>query len=57
MTALKEFISEAEESQFPDCELLQQLRVYVAEAEQCSQVANQLLTKKHKTRFVFFLSF
>lgn len=46
----KELITEAEESQFPDCELLDQLRSCVGEAEQCVQVASQLLAKKHKTR-------
>lgn len=50
----KELITEAEESQFPDCELLDQLRSCVGEAEQCVQVASQLLAKKHKTRYFMF---
>ena len=51
--ALKDYITQAEESQFPECDLLDQLRNHIIEAEQCSQVANQLLTKKHKTRYNF----
>ena len=50
--ALKDYITQAEESQFPECDLLDQLRNHIIEAEQCSQVANQLLTKKHKSRYL-----
>ena len=47
----KDLIAEAESSQFPECQLLDQLKAAVAEAEQCGQVASQLLSKKHKTRY------
>ena len=46
----KDLIHEAESSQFPECELLEQLKSAVTEAEQCALVASQLLIKKHKTR-------
>lgn len=43
-------ITEAETSQYPECEILERLRSAVCEADQCSQLAAQLLVKKHKTR-------
>ena len=51
LSVFKDFITESEESQFPECELLEQLKALVTEAEQCGQVAQQLLAKKHKTRY------
>eukprot|EP00794_Sanderia_malayensis_P006077 gene6077-6780_t len=47
---LKELLTEAEQNQFPFCDLLDQLKSVVSEAEQCAQVATQLFAKKHKTR-------
>lgn len=51
LSVFKDFIAESEEGQFPECELLEQLKSLVTEAEQCGQVAQQLLAKKHKTRY------
>lgn len=50
LSALKELVSTADQSQFPDCDLLQELKSAVAEAERCGSVATQLVTKKHRTR-------
>ncbi|XP_065066766.1 lysine-specific demethylase 5A-like isoform X2 [Rhopilema esculentum] len=50
VSELKELLAEAEQNQFSSCELLDQLKSAVAEAEQCAQVATQLFVKKHKTR-------
>lgn len=47
---LKELVQTAEQSQFPDCEFLQQLKAAVAEAERCANVAIQLVNRKHRTR-------
>ncbi len=47
---LRDLLTEAEQNQFPSCDLLDQLKAAVAEAEQCAQVATQLFAKKHKTR-------
>lgn len=47
---LKELITEAEEKRFPDDDLLQTLISAVSEAEKCANVANQLVTKKVRTR-------
>ena len=40
----------AEQSQFPDCDLFQQLKAAVTEAERCASVALQLVSRKHRTR-------
>ena len=56
MTQLKEMIVEADEKRFPDNELLQQLVSAVTEAERCANVATQLVSKKHRTRYVIFLN-
>lgn len=47
---LREFVTTAEQSQFPECDLLEELKAAVAEAERCGNVATQLVTKKHRTR-------
>ena len=51
---LKELINEAEEKKFPDSPLLQTLTSAVSEAEKCANVANQLVSKKVRTRYVYF---
>lgn len=48
---LKDLVSTAEQSQFPDCDLFQQLKAAVAEAERCASVALQLVSRKHRTRY------
>ena len=48
---LKELVGTAEQSQFPDCDLLQQLKAAVTEAERCANVAIQLVNRKHRTRY------
>lgn len=59
---LHKLISEAEDKHFPDSELLDRLTNAVNEAEKCALVANQLVSKKVRTRlialliFLFFLS-
>lgn len=50
LSSLKELVTTAEQSNFPDCELLEELKSAVAEAERCGSVATQLVTKKHRTR-------
>ncbi|XP_013066570.2 lysine-specific demethylase 5A-like isoform X1 [Biomphalaria glabrata] len=50
LNELKELITEAEEKKFPDSDLLQTLINAVSEAEKCSNVANQLVSKKIRTR-------
>lgn len=47
---LKELVVTAEQSQFPDCDLLQLLKSTLAEAERCASVALQLVSRKHRTR-------
>ncbi|XP_046372172.2 lysine-specific demethylase 5A-like isoform X4 [Haliotis rufescens] len=47
---LKDLVTEAEEKKFPDNELFQQLTSAVNEAEKCANVANQLVSKKVRTR-------
>ncbi|XP_069142214.1 lysine-specific demethylase 5A-like isoform X2 [Argopecten irradians] len=47
---LKELIMEAEEKRYPDTELLHTLIDAVGEAEKCASVANQLVSKKVRTR-------
>ncbi|XP_064473046.1 lysine-specific demethylase 5A-like isoform X2 [Ornithodoros turicata] len=47
---LKELVQEAEEKKFPPTELLQSLTVAVQESEKTSNVAQQLLSKKMRTR-------
>ncbi len=49
---LKELIIEAEEKKFPDSPLMQTLVSSVSEAEKCASVANQLVSKKVRTRCV-----
>ena len=50
VSQLKDLVSTAEQSQFPDCDLLQQLKSTVTEAERCASVAVQLVSRKHRTR-------
>ncbi|BFZ10485.1 hypothetical protein BsWGS_13524 [Bradybaena similaris] len=50
LCALKDLITEATEKKFPESDLLQTLINAVTEAEKCSNVANQLVTKKVRTR-------
>ena len=47
---LKELIVSAEEKKFPDSPLLQTLVAAVDDAEKCANVANQLVSKKARTR-------
>ncbi|XP_029843134.3 lysine-specific demethylase 5A isoform X4 [Ixodes scapularis] len=47
---LKELVEEAEEKKFPPTELLQSLKVAVQESEKTSSIAQQLLSKKVRTR-------
>lgn len=50
LNELKDLITEATEKKFPESDLLQTLINAVTEAEKCSSVANQLVTKKVRTR-------
>lgn len=50
VSELKYLVTTAEQSQFPDCDLFQQLKAAVAEAERCASVALQLVSRKHRTR-------
>ncbi|XP_059161364.1 lysine-specific demethylase 5A-like isoform X2 [Physella acuta] len=50
LNELKNLITEAEEKKFPESDLLQTLINAVTEAEKCSNVANQLVSKKVRTR-------
>lgn len=50
VSELKDLVSTAEQSQFPDCDLFQQLKAAVTEAERCASVALQLVSRKHRTR-------
>ena len=47
---LKCMIEEAKSKKFPDSPLLQSLQDAVSEAEKCAAVANQLVSKKVRTR-------
>ncbi|XP_048582625.1 lysine-specific demethylase 5A isoform X2 [Nematostella vectensis] len=47
---LKELVTTAEQSQFPECDLLTLLKGAVSEAERCASVALQLVSRKHRTR-------
>lgn len=51
VSELKDLVSTAEQSQFPDCDLFQQLKAAVTEAERCASVALQLVSRKHRTRY------
>ncbi|KAL3212777.1 hypothetical protein MRX96_007829 [Rhipicephalus microplus] len=50
LSELKELVQEAEEKRFPPTELLQSLTKAVQESEKTSSVAQQLLSKKVRTR-------
>ncbi|ESO91413.1 hypothetical protein LOTGIDRAFT_205701 [Lottia gigantea] len=50
LTELRELITEFEEKRFPENELYQTLVMSVTEAEKCADVANQLVSKKVRTR-------
>ncbi|GFR98729.1 lysine-specific demethylase 5A [Elysia marginata] len=50
LNQLKDLITESEEKKFPESDLLQTLINAVTEAEKCSNVANQLVSKKVRTR-------
>ena len=54
VSELKDLVNTAEQSQFPDCDLFQQLKAAVAEAERCASVALQLVSRKHRTRSVSY---
>jgi histone demethylase JARID1 len=47
---VKELITEADEKRYPESELLQNLINALSEADKCASVANQLVTKKVRTR-------
>ncbi|KAL8614742.1 hypothetical protein ACOMHN_055300 [Nucella lapillus] len=47
---LQELVSEAEEKKFPDSQLRSTLANAITEAEKCASVANQLVSKKVRTR-------
>ena len=47
---MKELITEADEKRYPESELLQNLINALSEADKCASVANQLVTKKVRTR-------
>ena len=49
---VKDLITEADEKRYPESELLQNLVNAVSEADKCASVANQLVTKKVRTRLV-----
>lgn len=53
LNEIKELITEADEKRYPDSELLQNLINTVSEADKCASVANQLVTKKVRTRSVY----
>ncbi|XP_025106262.1 lysine-specific demethylase 5A-like isoform X3 [Pomacea canaliculata] len=46
----KELLQEADEKKFPDSELKNTLATAISEAEKCASVANQLVSKKVRTR-------
>lgn len=48
---LKNLLIDAEEKHFPDSELMQSLNNAVTEAMKCANVANQLVSKKVRTRY------
>uniref|UniRef100_T1IT35 [histone H3]-trimethyl-L-lysine(4) demethylase n=1 Tax=Strigamia maritima TaxID=126957 RepID=T1IT35_STRMM len=50
LSEMRELITEAEEKKFPDSEFMQQLVNAVQEAEKCASVAQQLVSKKVRTR-------
>ncbi|XP_052059486.1 lysine-specific demethylase 5A-like isoform X1 [Mytilus californianus] len=50
LNEIKELITEADEKRYPESELLQNLINTVSEADKCASVANQLVTKKVRTR-------
>jgi hypothetical protein len=50
LATLRELVATAEQSHFPECDLLEEVKAAVAEAERCGNVATQLVTKKHRTR-------
>lgn len=50
LNEIKELITEADEKRYPESELLQNLVNAVSEADKCACVANQLVTKKVRTR-------
>ena len=48
---MRELITEAQDKKFPDSPLLQALIEAVTEAEQCANVAAQLVSQKVRTRY------
>lgn len=50
LSELKNLLIDAEEKHFPDSELMQSLNNAVTEAMKCANVANQLVSKKVRTR-------
>lgn len=49
---LRDLVNEAQDKKFPDSSLLQTLAAAVNEADKCASVANQLVTKKVRTRYL-----
>lgn len=47
---MRELVKQAEEKQFPDGELLQTLKSAITESEKCASVAQQLVSRKVRTR-------
>ena len=47
---LKNLLIDAEEKHFPESDLMQSLNDAVTEASKCANVANQLVSKKVRTR-------
>jgi len=48
---LKNLINEAEENNYPYCELRKTLRSSLKQFEKCSQVADQLVTQKIRSKY------
>ena len=48
---LKDLLQEADEKKFPESELKSTLANAISEAEKCANVANQLVSKKVRTRY------
>ncbi|XP_014675758.1 PREDICTED: lysine-specific demethylase 5C-like [Priapulus caudatus] len=50
LVEMRELVKEAEEKHFPDGELLQALKSAIAESEKCGSVAQQIVSRKVRTR-------
>ncbi|XP_060701628.1 lysine-specific demethylase 5B-like isoform X2 [Hemiscyllium ocellatum] len=51
LSDLKSMVEEAEKKNFPENDLLKQLKEAILEAEKCASVAQQLLNNKRQTRY------